>query len=417
MQAQSVVVPRERGYRWRRSITCPVCPTLPYAPTMRHRSIAFAAIIALLVASCGDGAEVAAEGPGRLVLWNDDAISILADGEFSDVDVTGNVSQVTPAPDGTLIWTRIERTPPSVDAVIDGETRVDLDTPTVPFFYAWSPTGDRVALLGNAPGGGGLLFGLIDIETEELTTVESPPPFFFDWSPDGTRLIAHVAGTVLRIIDAATGEVRELRQQSGGFPAPIWSEEGIVVAIGVGPTVASPIVPVGFQAASSEVVLIDPVDETRVTLAEVDGPVRLFSTDDALALAVGVAGTQRIDVIGWDGETRATLGKGSIDLVQWSPDGSTLLWTERDADETLTPFTWTGGDTTEYEPFRPSSEFAAAYLPFWDQYDRTISLWAGDSAAFSLPTDEGVVVHQLDGTSTTYTNWDMAVWTREPSGG
>jgi hypothetical protein len=384
---------------------------------MRRRSIALAAIIPLLIASCSDGAEVAAEDPGRLVLWNDDAISILADGEFSEVDMTGTVSQVTPAPDGTLAWTRIERTPPSVDTVIDGATRLDLDTPTVPFFYEWSPAGDRVALLGNAPSGGGLLFGLIDVEAEELTTVESPPPFFFDWSPDGTRLIAHVAGTVLRIIDAETGEVRDLREQSGGFPTPIWSEEGIVVAITVGPTVASPIVPVGYQAVAFEVVLIDPVDGSRVSLAEVDGPVRLFSTDDALALAVGVAGTQRIDVIGWDGETRATLGRGSIDLVQWSPDGSTLLWTERDADGSLTPFTWTGGDTTEYEPFRPSSEFAAAYLPFWDQYDRTISLWAGNSTTFSLPTDEGVVVHGLDGESATYANWNMAVWTREPSDG
>lgn len=385
---------------------------------MRRQSIAFFVAITMLAAACSDDdSNVERTEPGRLVLWNDASIGILDDGELSDVETTGTVSQVTAGPDGTLVWTTLQRTPPSVEAVIDGETRVTLDTPTVPFFYQWSPSGDRIALLGNAPSGGNLLFGLIEVGAEDLTTVQSPPPFFFDWSPDGTRLIAHVAGAVLRIIDAESGEVRDLGEQSGAFPAPIWSDRGIVVATTVGPTVSSSIVPVGYQTVAYEILLIDPVDDSRVTLAEVDGPVRLFSTDDALALAVGVTGTQRVEVIGWDGEQRARLGQGSIDLVQWSPDGATLLWTERDTDGTLTPFTWTGGNTREYDAFRPSSEFAAAYLPFWDQYDRTISLWAGDSSAFSLPTDEGVVVHELEGTSSTYANWSMAIWARGPSDG
>ena len=306
---------------------------------------------------------------------------------------------------------RIERNPPSVDAVIEGEARITLDTPTVPFFYEWSPTGDRVALLGNAPSGAGLIFGLIDVEAEELTTIQSPPPFFFDWSPDGTSLIAHVGGSTLRVIDAETGDIESLPEQSGAFSAPIWTDRGIVIATMVGPTVSSPVVPVAYQSAGSEIVLIDPADDTRNTLAEVDGPVRLFASADALALAVGATGAQQIEVIGWDGQTRATLGQGAIDLLQWSPDGSTLLWTERDADGTLVPKTWTNGETAEYASFRPSSEFASAYLPFWDQYDRTISLWATDSTAFSIPTDEGIVVHELDGESTTYADWDMAIWT------
>ena len=375
-----------------------------------RRTLSALFLVAILATACSDDGDVVADDPGRLVVWTDDSISVL-DSDFTDVDVTGAVSQVTAGADGTLVWTRIEQNPPSVDAVIDGDPRVTIDTPTVPFFYEWSPTGDRVALLGNAPTGAGLLFGLIDVETEELTTIESPPPFFFDWSPDGTSLIAHVGGSVLRVIDAETGDIESLPEQSGAFPAPLWTDRGIVIAAAIGPTVSSPIVPVAYQSAGSEIVLIDPVDDSRSTLAEVDGPVRLFASADALALAVGVTGTQRIEVIGWDGQTRATLGRGAIDLLQWSPDGSTLLWTERDADGALVPMTWTNGETAEYASFRPSAEFANAYLPFWDQYDRTISLWATDSTTFSIPTDEGVVVHELDGESTTYADWGMAIWT------
>lgn len=364
-----------------------------------------------MLAACTNGEGVEVGEPGRLVLWNGDSISILEDGESSDVETTGTVGQVTPGPDGTLVWTQIEQNPASVAAVLDGSPRVSIATPTVPFFYEWNPTGDRVAWLGNAPSGAGLIFGLIDVETEELTTTQGPPPLFFDWSPDGTSVIAHIGGSVLAVLDAATGEVRELSLESGTFPAPLWTDRGIVVATSVGPTVASSIVPIGYQTASSEVVLIDPADDSMVTLADAEGLVRLFAADDALALAVGPAGAQRIEVIGWDGESRASLGAGTIDLVQWSPDGSTLLWTERDDAGALTPVTWSGGDTATYDAFRPSAEFASAYLPFWDQYDRTISLWARNSAAFALPTVDGIVVHDLDGTSSTYPGWDMAVWT------
>jgi hypothetical protein len=97
--------------------------------------------------------------------------------------------------------------------------------------------------------------------------------------------------------------------------------------------------------------------------------------------------------------------------VQWSPDGSSLLWTERNAGGALVPMTWTDGETTEHAPFRPSAEFANAYLPFWDQYDRTISMWNLDSSAFSLPTDTGVVVYELTGDTTTYPDWSMGIWT------
>ena len=381
---------------------------------MRLASITATVVIALAVAACANGEDVEVGDPGRLVLWNGDSISILEGDQSSDVDTTGTVGQVTPGPDGTLVWTRIEQDPPSVASVFDGSSRVSVAAPTVPFFYEWSPTGDRVAWLGNAPSGAGLIFGLIDVEAEELTTTQSPPPLFFDWSPDGKSLIAHIGGSVLAVVDAATGDVRELSLESGTFPAPLWTERGIVVAAGVGPTVSDAIVPVAYQAAGSEIVLIDPTDDSTVTLTDVDGPVRLFAADDALALAVGPAGSQRIEVIGWDGDARATVGQGTIDLVQWSPDGSTLLWTERDDSGTLTPITWAGSDTATYDAFRPSAEFAAAYLPFWDQYDRTISLWAGNSAAFLLPTADGVVVHTLDGTTSTYADWDMGVWTVGP---
>ena len=384
---------------------------------MPHTSIAVAVAVGVIVGACSTSTtdDTSEADPGRLVLWNEESIGVLDSGEVDSIDTSGEISQVTAAGDGTLIWTRVGGDPPSVDAVVG--SRFELATPTVPFFYEWNPTGTRVAFLGNSPSGSGLVFGLIDVEDEAVTTIESPAPFFFDWSPDGERLIAHVGGAALGIIEAATGAVQELPEASGAFPAPLWNERGIVVVTRVGPTISTPVMPVAYQAATSTIVLIDPDDDSRTPLAEVDGPVRLFPGAESLALVGGVAGDQRVEVIGWDGSAVATLGEGAIDLAQWSPDGTTLLWTERRADGRLTPKTWSGGDVAVHEAFQPSSTFATAYLPFWDQYDRTVSLWSPDSGAFAVATTDGVIVKVIGGESSTYPGWEMAIWTATPAEG
>lgn len=386
----------------------------PYAPIVLRSSIALALGVSLLVAACTETDELEIEDPGRLVVWTAESIGVLVDGEISEIETEGAISQVAAADNGTLVWTSLTNDPFSVAAVIEGDDRFSVPTPTVPFFYHWSPDASRVAFLGNAPSATGLMFGLIDVEAQDLMSVESPPPFFLDWSPEGDRVIAHVGGAQLRIIDADTGDVQALQVDTGAFPTPIWDDRGIVIAVSLGPTVSSPETPVSFQTDISEIVLIDPDDGSRRVLTEVSGPVRLYSGAGGLALVLGEEGAQRIDVVGWDGGDRTTLGEGTIDLTQWSPDGTMLLWTERGGNGSLIPMVWDGEETSAYERFRPNSGFVTSYLPFWDQYDRSIWLWSGDSTAFALPTRDGIVVHGVDGDSETLPGWDMAIWATSP---
>src|SRR5690606_28817841 len=65
--------------------------------------------------------------------------------------------------------------------------------------------------------------------------------------------------------------------------------------------------------------------------------------------------------------------------------------------------------------FRPSAAFVTQYLPFFDQYSRSHSLWAPDSSAIVLPTlgEAGVptlVVFGVDGTSREIGPGDMPAW-------
>jgi hypothetical protein len=391
---------------------------MPYDPTMSRRVLLTFAVILLLVGACdsqdeGEGVDQVAP-PTRLVLWNEDEIAVLEDEAITELGATGAVSQVTASHGGGLVWTSLETAPPTVKATIDTGERIELDTTTVPFFYSWNPTGSHIAFLGNSASGTGLVFGLIDVDAGEVTPIETPAPFFFDWSPDGDRLIAHIGGTSLAIIDADTGEAEDLGLESGPFPAPIWTDAGIVVVTRLGPTVGAGMRSVAYQQARSEIVLVDPVTRAQTELASVDGPVRLFAGNARLAVVAGQVGSQTIEVLDRNGGTLATLGSGTIDLAQWSPDGATLLWTERAEDRTLTPKAWSGGEPVEFDEFTPTRVFATAYLPFWDQYDRAISLWAPDSGSFALPIETAsgpaIDVYDLAGGTSSYPDWDMAIW-------
>ena len=348
-----------------------------------------------------------------LVMWTANAVTTVRDDVTRSFDGAGQVSQVTPGPDGELAWTALSTDPGGVAIVFDGSTGASIPSTTAPFFYHWSPTGEQLAFLGNSDSGRGLTFGLLRISEPEIRPAEAPSPFFFDWSPDGSQLVAHVGGNSLGLIDAETGDITDLGVESRLFPAPSWTDRGILVVSDLGRSVGGREQLVGYQEVEARVVLIDPLADTSVDLARVDAGTRLFPGALHIAIVVGAPGQQTIRVIDWTGEAVDAVGAGTIEVVQWSPDGSKLLWTERTDDQQLQPRIWSDGEIVTFDSFVPSETFANAYIPFWDQYDRAVSLWSHDSERFALPrSNEGVmeiVVHDGDET-TVFPGFEMAVW-------
>jgi hypothetical protein len=74
-------------------------------------------------------------------------------------------------------------------------------------------------------------------------------------------------------------------------------------------------------------------------------------------------------------------------LFQWSPKGGRLLYVTIDVDAgLLIPQVWDGNRYFVYPGFHPTATLANAYLPFWDQYTRGLSLWNPDGSAFAYPS-------------------------------
>ena len=55
----------------------------------------------------------------------------------------------------------------------------------------------------------------------------------------------------------------------------------------------------------------------------------------------------------------------------------------------LTPGIWSDGEAKKLEPIIPTRAFLNGYLPFWDQYSRSMTMWRADSSGFLLPRAEG----------------------------
>lgn len=380
-------------------------------------------VLALVSAACTSGS--IPERQDHIVLWNTSEIVVQpTTGDAWTLDTAGRiVSQVTPSPDGRLAWTALDpdrQQPVTHLSDISGDGLVEVTVPTSPFFYAWSPDSGSVGFLGNDLTRGGVMFGIIDVSSASSTQLQTAAPFFVDWGPASDQLFAHVGSTWLGYLDPMGGETSQLNRVGGPFPAPAWTSSGILIVVEEAPSAQADLRSVALQTQGHALVLIQPQSGDMMEIGPVSGAVRFFpdSAGTKVAVIEGDGGEQRLRLLSVpDGNEIDVISGGYFDVVQWSPDGEHLLYSERpELTVPLTPSVWNDGTTTSFEEYLPSVTFARDYIQFWDQYDRSVSLWSASSEAFLLPSsnDDGdsVRLQRLDGTSELHDGFSMGVWTR-----
>ena len=320
------------------------------------------------------------------------------------------------SPDGSIIAAGVGGADTLGLALIDARQGTVEVVPTgAPVFYAhWSSDNSRVAFLNN--GVGGLLDMTVhDLDTNETTLFGQGSPFYFSWSPDGDRLVSHVGVDVLDVT-SQDGIVQSLAPP-GLFQAPQWTEAGIFH--------------VGVEGGSQQLLL---TTGDSIPLGIVSGRVLFTATADGSRVALATisdqdgvsARLQSIPVLPANRLVVLDVATGDWEIVSrnplgaffWSPAGDHLLIIERG--EVAGSLEWSvwDGDITSFGPFEPPVEFVGAFLPFFDQYAQSMTLWAPDGSAFAYPevTDgvSGIWVQGVDaGAPVRVADGSWVSWSRD----
>ena len=101
-------------------------------------------------------------------------------------------------------------------------------------------------------------------------------------------------------------------------------------------------------------------------------------------------------------------------LFQWNPAGDRLLYASFDDGSSLDLawHVWEDGQVTDYAAFEAQPRWFRDLVPFFDQYDQSVSFWSPSGDAFAYPSiedgDRVVVVQPVDGSDRTII--ERATW-------
>jgi TolB protein len=276
-----------------------------------------------------------------------------------------------------------------------------------PIYLAWSPTGEQLGFIADYRNT--IRFYLAGQQGESpLQRVASGSPFYWDWEPDGSALLIHAGGRQLAWIDAADGTTGPNLGQPGFFQAPDISADGTLVAWGGresgsrllaiaprngGTPVSIPHngnVSFGWSPANNTLAWIAPATPGRGSY----GPLSLRSTDGT----VTVLEPERVFAFFWapDGQAIAwltlnPLTRPRLEAAAAGRRGRPALPVQNPHSELLFNL-WSAdlatGERHLLAAFNPGPLFVEQFLPWFDQYARSHSLWSPDGAALALPVAE-----------------------------
>ena len=345
-----------------------------------------------------DGPAPSPPDVGRLVMIDGEGQIVASDPDGSDAVVLAAAAEVpfqpTWSPDASRVAYATQSGRPELvvtgaDGDGDSVRRAALQSPA--FYLAWSPDGERVSALRN--GSEAVALDVVDLGASDLEAIEldQGAPYWFSWDPDGDRLAAHVGTDRLDVV-GADGEISPLGVGPGAFRVPQWTAAGLVA--------------VGAEAGQQALIRIATDGEVEV-LAAVGGVVgfsvnpagtkvaiQSFEPDDDGTGDAIEASLPAQEPLPSNNLLVLDLETGDVTVVSlqaalaffWSPVDDRLLVLDDGGGEGAVRWRVWDGDTLDDGPtFQPGASFARELLAFFDQYQRSMSLWAPDGSAYAFP--------------------------------
>jgi Tol biopolymer transport system component len=306
-----------------------------------------------------------------------------------------------------------------------------------PFYLYWSPDSQKISFLGNATTQGDLALHLAFTDASQNQVVDMGQPYYWDWSPDGKEIISHTGGSIESDPEAKLAFIamqdpylsQNLDLHPSFFQAPDWSPAGDAIALSV------------QTENKGTLMLLEKSGGERHTIAEFDGPVTFAFSPDGKQLAYSVNSEARADQGYQDlyvvqlsqPEEKKLLTTNIILGFFWSPDSDYMaLFTPSDAGSgiELTGFMQQGPHGIKFDlgvidlvnsesrhliAFTPTESFLNIF-PFYDQYQRSITIWSPDSREIVIAGSENqenpgiYVINALEGGYARIATGELAFW-------
>jgi TolB protein len=356
---------------------------------------------------------------GRVVVLDDGGNIVTMNPDGSErVSITDDGASVryfqpvwSPA-DSTIAWGQLESSGASVGLARDDGTEVrKVALAQFPFYFNWSPDGERIGLLHNGAEQG-IDFEIVDVDGLLTSVVDSGSPYYFSWSPDGDAVVVHADGDRLAIFDESANPT-DVGTPLPEFLSPRWTEAGI------------------FFLGPRGVVLRAPDGENRL-LGETTGFININPSPDGSKVAIHTLGGSPGITVGLT--TQEIIAPNAVTIVDtatgvsvvaseefslgsfWSPDGEKLMMlVPGSSEEEVDIVIWNGGEVTDVGAIGVSGSLVREALQYFDQYAQSWQIWSPSSDAIVFPGtvagEAGIWVIGIDGGQPTRIgDGDWAAW-------
>lgn len=252
-----------------------------------------------------------------------------------------------------------------------------------------------------------------DVSIDSLAGIGTP--FYYSWSPEGDKMLWQRNNTSIDIYDAKANQLIDtLPQQPGYFQAPAWSPVDDRWLFGA----------LGSDQRSTDLVIVGN-NETQTLVPQLAGPVAFSWSPDGNSIAYVENGGVLFDV---DAHTGVIIARSSVTGVYaffWSPDsrhiayitqatspGSFNAYSENSVKmasivQNPPALAWSvmdvdNGATHRYGAFIPTGEMIYL-LGYFDQFSQSHRIWSPDSRYLiygEITPDKREVISLLDTSQT-----------------